>query len=175
METRKLIAIVEVAQTQRFWCQAPGCGRTAFRRLHVVSIRDAILVVGAGCSQSMLAGNAGRAPLHGTAEGRRLTARECNLLTDNPAAFVAQLERDDEPGYSAPVASRAARVPPVRAQLYRPPASTAQLYGAQARRDVEARYGTRSDLKGWRSLVDLRIRQLADIAASQGDTSITAR
>jgi hypothetical protein len=162
METGKLLVIVEVAHARRFACQAPGCGRSTFRQLYLVVRNGEIVVLGAGCFRKMQGSEAPVRPLYATPPVRRLNDRQCRLLAQDPARLIAEIQAEhvlpsraslanSEPGEPAP----RARIPPL-------PAWTIRQFGAQAESDVEARYGQRSGLKGWRSLVDLRIRELAD-------------
>ncbi|VTU24316.1 hypothetical protein SRS16CHR_03428 [Variovorax sp. SRS16] len=168
MDTKKLLAVVEVAQSKRFACQAPGCGRTVFRRLHVVSQDGALCVVGVGCYQKIFHGNVRDWPLYGSPNGRPLTEREYLLLVKDPARLIARFEAERAAGERTAVAPRSRRPVQPRAQIPRPPSEARRRFGAQAEREVEAKYGLRSALKGWRSLVDLRIRELADRAAAEG-------
>ena len=162
METGKLLVIVEVAQARRFACQAPVCGRSAFRLLYVVSHSGGIVVLGASCYRKMLGTEVPVRPLYGTPVVRRLTERQCSLLAENPALLIAELEADPAFPFHAPSAPLNSGELAPRARIPRLPVGTRRQFGAQAERDVEAKYGQRSDLKGWRSLVDLRIRELAD-------------
>ncbi|CAN7744132.1 hypothetical protein LJR084_006642 [Variovorax sp. LjRoot84] len=161
METGKLLAIVEVAQARRFACQAAGCGRTVFRQLYVVH-SEGIIVLGAGCYRKMLGTEVSARPLHGTPDVRRLTERECSLLAENPAQLMAEFDAGHASAFGALSARPSPREATPRARTPRLPIWTRRQFGAQAEKEVEAQYGRSSDLKGWRSLVDLRIRELAD-------------
>ncbi|CAN7750501.1 MULTISPECIES: hypothetical protein [unclassified Variovorax] len=162
METGKLLAIVEVAQARRFACQAAGCGRTVFRQLYVVVHSEGIIVLGAGCYRKMLGTEVSARPLHGTPDVRRLTERECSLLAENPAQLMAEFDTGHASAFGALSARPSPREATPRARTPRLPIWTRRQFGAQAEKEVEAQYGRSSDLKGWRSLVDLRIRELAD-------------
>jgi hypothetical protein len=161
METGKLLAIVEVAQARRFACQAPGCGRSTFRQLYVVFHSGEIVVLGASCYRKLLGNDVVR-PLFGAPGVRRLTERECSLLAENPAQLIAEFEAGHAFAFHAPSTRPSPGEPTPRARIPPLPHGTRRQFGAQAEKDVEAKYGKRSDLKGWRSLVDLRIRELAD-------------
>ncbi|PSL79448.1 hypothetical protein C7T35_37485 [Variovorax sp. WS11] len=100
-------------------------------------------------------------PLDRTPVVRRLTERECNLLAENPAQLIAEFDAGHAFAF-APSAPASPREPAPRARIPRLPLGTRRQFGAQAEREVEAKYGQRSHLKGWRSLVDLRIRELAN-------------
>jgi hypothetical protein len=162
METKKLLAIVEVAQARRFVCQAPGCGRTVFRQLHVVFHSGGILVLGAGCYRKMLGTEVSAGPLHKTPDIRRLTERECSLLAENPAQLMAEFDAGHASAFGALSARPGPRDASRRVRIPHLPIWTRRQFGAQAEKEVEAQYGRSADLKGWRSLVDLRIKELAD-------------
>jgi hypothetical protein len=110
----------------------------------------------------MLGTEASARPLHGAPHVRRLTERECNLLAENPAQLVAEFEAGHGSAFGALSARPGPREAIPRVRIPPLPAWTRRRFGAQAEQEVEAQYGRRSDLKGWRSLVDLRIRELAD-------------
>src|SRR6185312_15078086 len=148
----RLLAVVELAQGKHFACQAPGCGRAVFRRLHIVSQGEALSVVGVGCYQKVFSGNVRDRPLHGTPNGRRLSEREYLLLSKDPARLIARFEAERAAGERAAAAPRNPRPVLPRAQIPRPPSEAKRRFGAQAEREVEAKYGLRSALKGWRSL-----------------------
>jgi hypothetical protein len=161
METGKLLAIVEVAQARRFACQAPGCGRTVFRQLCVVFHNGGIMLLGAGCYRKVLGDEVSAPPLHRARDVRRLTERECSLLAENPAQLMAEFDAGDASAFGTLSAHPTHRQVTPRARIPRLPIWTIRQFGAQAEKEVEAKYGRSPDLKGWRSLVDLRIRELA--------------
>lgn len=161
MENGKLLVIVQVAQARRFACQAPGCGRSTYRQLYLVLLNGEIVVLGAGCFQKMRGSEAPVRPVYGTPLVRRLTDRQCRLLAQDPAQLITEIEAEHVlPSRASLAGSQPGELAP-RARIPRLPAWTKSQFGAQAEREVETKYGPRSDLKGWRSLVDLRIRELA--------------
>jgi hypothetical protein len=84
------------------------------------------------------------------------------LLAENPAQLIAEFEVEHALPFRAPAERpNPAELAP-RARIPRLPDFARRQFGEQAAREVEAKYGQRSDLKGWRSLVDLRIRELVD-------------
>lgn len=162
METGKLLVIVEVAQARRFACQAPGCGRSMFRQLYLVALGGEVAVLGASCFRKMQGNGVPVPPLYGTPLVRRLSERQCRLLAENPAQLIAEFEAEHALPFRAPSERpNPAELAP-RARIPRLPDFARRQFGEQAAREVEAKYGQRSGLKGWRSLVDLRIRELAD-------------
>ncbi|MGK6310741.1 hypothetical protein [Variovorax sp. DT-64] len=154
--------IVEIAQARRFACQAPGCGRSTFRQLYLVVRSGEIVVLGAGCFRKMQGSEAPVRPLYATPPVRRLNERECRLLAQDPARLIAEIEAQHVLPSRTSLAGPQSGEIAARARIPRLPAWTKLQFGAQAERDVEARYGQRSGLKGWRSLVDLRIMELAN-------------
>jgi hypothetical protein len=162
METGKLLAIVEVAQARRFACQAPGCGRSTFRQLYLVVRGAEVVVLGASCFRKMQGSEVPVQPLYGRPLVRRLADRQCSLLAEDPAQLIAEFEAEQALLARAPSAPSSPGELATRARIPPLPDFARRKFGEQAAREVEARYGPCSDLKGWRSLVDLRIRELAD-------------
>jgi hypothetical protein len=162
METGKLLVIVQVSQARRFACQAPGCGRSTFRQLYLVVRGGEVVVFGASCFRKIEGSEVPVQPLYGTPPVRRLTERQCSLLAEDPAALIGEFEAEQALPSRPPSAPPDPRELAPRARIPRLPDFARRRFGEQAAREVEARYGPRSDLKGWRSLVDLRIRELAD-------------
>jgi hypothetical protein len=92
---------------------------------------------------------------------RRLTERQCSLLAEDPARLIAEFEKGHASTFGALPALPGERGTTPRARIPPLPIRARRQFGAQAQKEVEAQYGHSSDLKGWRSLVDLRIRELA--------------
>lgn len=91
-----LFTVVEVDPSQRIRCQAPGCVKTVYKRIHVVHDGDRIVVVGSDCWARLYAhapGTNGN-PQHGDSHGRILTPEERALLQENTIAFVARMEQE---------------------------------------------------------------------------------
>ena len=162
METGKLLVIVEVPQARRFACQAPGCGRSTFRQLYLVVRGAGIVILGASCFRKMQGSEVPVTPLYKTPLVRRLTERQCSLLAGNPAQLIAEFEAEYELPLRAPSAPPNPGELASRARIPRLPDFARRQFGAQAAREVGAKYGQRSGLKGWRSVVVLRIRELPD-------------
>ena len=91
-----LFAVVEVDPSARIRCQAPGCRKTVYKRIHVVCDGDLIVAVGSDCWARLYAHAPGTKaqPRHGSVHGRLLTPEERALLEENTAAFVARMEQD---------------------------------------------------------------------------------
>ena len=91
-----LFTIVEVDPSERIRCQAPGCHKSVYKRIHVVRDGDHIVVVGSDCwarlyARTTLGDSTSRI---GSSEGRLLTTEEREMLTSNTAAFVARMEQE---------------------------------------------------------------------------------
>lgn len=91
-----LFTVVEVDPSERIRCQAPGCHKTVYKRIHVVCDGDRIVAVGSDCWARLYAHAPGTnaQPRHGGAHGRLLTPEERALLQENTAAFVARMEQE---------------------------------------------------------------------------------
>ena len=54
MSSGQLLAIVEVSPERRINCQAPGCGRSVYKRIHVVQENGALQVLGSECFKKLV-------------------------------------------------------------------------------------------------------------------------
>lgn len=91
-----LLAIIEVAQSDRIVCQAEGCGHSVFKRIHVVRVAGSIKVFGSACFERLFSsrGQSFSVPAFGSTSGRRLTAEERLLLLQNTEALITALEAE---------------------------------------------------------------------------------
>jgi hypothetical protein len=89
----RLLAVVEVPQTDRVVCQAPGCKHPVYKRIHVVQKDGQLTVLGSECFKKLF-GEGHSAPSYGTGEGRLLTPEERQLLVENTARLIAQFETE---------------------------------------------------------------------------------
>ena len=91
-----LFTIVEVDPSERIRCQAPGCHKSVYKRIHVVRDGDHIVVVGSDCWARLYAHTtlSDFTPRIGSSEGRLLTTEEREMLTSNTAEFVARMEQE---------------------------------------------------------------------------------
>lgn len=93
----ELLAVVSVDERQPVRCQAPGCGRGVFRRVHVIRLDgNALGVYGADCYSRLFGARVSTAPRYGGGAGRELTPEERQQLVHNTEAFIAQFERDHQ-------------------------------------------------------------------------------
>ncbi|MDP1940731.1 MAG: hypothetical protein Q8K54_08815, partial [Gallionella sp.] len=93
MTDARLLAVVEVPQSDRVVCQAPGCKHPVYKRIHVVLQDGALTVLGSECFKKLF-GEELSSPSYGTAEGRLLTPEERLLLIENTARLIAEFEEE---------------------------------------------------------------------------------
>ena len=91
-----LFAVVEVDPSERIRCQALGCHKSVYKRIHVVCDGDRIVAVGSDCWARLYAHvpSTNAKPQYGGAHGRLLTTEERAQLQENTAAFVARMEQE---------------------------------------------------------------------------------
>jgi hypothetical protein len=173
-DSPELLAIVEVDQADRVVCQAPGCGHSVYKRIHVVRQYGHASVYGSDCFARLFADivRAGH-PRYGSAEARLLTAEERALLAQNTERLLAQFEtervevleqqrllREHEESIRRAEAERAQQARRA-AELRRPP-SAAEIASVEpeAKRIVRERFQVDPDQPGWRGLVLVEARKL---------------
>lgn len=165
----QLLAVVGVDERQKIACQAAGCGRSVYRRIHVAREADGKLgVYGSDCFARLFADLSSKPPRYGGGEGRELTAAERLLLAENTDRFIAQLEaehrvlleqarlRQDQ--YEKAAQAARGREAQRRAEAdRRKPLTDADLAPVlqEAKAAVRAKYGASidPDAPGWRGLV----------------------
>lgn len=111
----KLLAILEVDKNARVLCQSDGCGKSIYKRIHVVNDNNKIIVLGQTCYSRIYGGNTSiftdDVGAHYTADkSRKLTAEERDLLLKNTEKLIEQFENEkrnlpeEKIEYSAPEA-----------------------------------------------------------------------
>ena len=95
----KLLAIVEVDKNARILCQSKGCGKSVYKRIHVVNDNNKIIVLGQTCYSHIYGGNASIftddvGAYYTSGKGRKLTADERNLLLKNTEKLIEQFENE---------------------------------------------------------------------------------
>lgn len=120
--TAHLLTIVEVDKADRVICQAPGCGHSVYKRIHVMMVGGKLQVLGSSCFQQLFGflGAIAANPRYGSGDGRRLTAEERQMLVNNTAEFIAKLEaehlellrRAEEAAKLSPAPAQRAATPP---------------------------------------------------------------
>lgn len=72
----KLLAIVEVDENSKVYCQADGCTATIYKRIHVVQTKEKIIVLGSTCYSKLYGGSehVEKSSHYTGSESRKLTA-----------------------------------------------------------------------------------------------------
>jgi hypothetical protein len=133
----ELLAIVEVDWDDRIRCQAPDCGRSVHKAVHVILDGGRLLVYGSTCSAEHFGFGIGKAsgPRYGSGMGRKLTKEERVLLECNTAALVERMEAE----YVAELAGRKAEED----------ALAASRTAEEAQRQAASRAVIDEDREGW--------------------------
>ncbi len=87
----KLLTVVSLAKDGRVKCQHPGCTRTVYKRVHVISVDEAITFVGSTCFKKLY-GDFDLQPLYGNSEGTILSQEERDLILSNTEQFLLSLQ-----------------------------------------------------------------------------------
>ncbi|WP_440111526.1 hypothetical protein [Acidovorax sp. BL-A-41-H1] len=96
MSTARLLTVVEVSEEKKVLCQAEGCGRGVFKRIHVVEDQGRLTTLGESCFHRLY-GHLdvdAATPQYGSWGGRRLTDAERQMLLENTRQFIEQLEAE---------------------------------------------------------------------------------
>lgn len=105
----KLLAIVEVDENSKVYCQADGCTATVYKRIHVVNEREKIIVLGSTCYSKLYGGSEHeqKSSYYTGSESRRLTEEERQMLLNNTQALIEHFEAQAQAQAQAfsPVAS----------------------------------------------------------------------
>lgn len=97
----ELLAVVEVPYDARIRCQAPGCGHSVYKRIHVVQQGTVLQVLGSDCFSKLFGGMSRQKPQYGGSEGRALTAEERELLLTNTAQLLERFNAEKEAAIEA--------------------------------------------------------------------------
>jgi hypothetical protein len=91
-----LVAVVEVEKQDRIICQVHGCGRSVYRRIHVLLVGGSFTLLGSDCFRRLHGATSvgAIAPYYPWSADRRLTLEERNRLIKNTASFIEQLEQE---------------------------------------------------------------------------------
>lgn len=117
MSAAELLAVVEVAYAARIVCQAPGCGHSVYKRIHVVSQGGALQVLGSDCFSRLFGGGVRQRPQFGGSAGRVLTPEERNLLLNNTAQLIEQFKAEHEVELEAQRLAQQQRAVPAPSRL----------------------------------------------------------
>lgn len=90
----KLLAIVEVDENAKVYCQAEGCTATVYKRIHVVKDGEKIIVLGSTCYSKLYGGSEHeqKSSYYTGSESRRLTDEERQMLLSNTLALIDHFE-----------------------------------------------------------------------------------
>lgn len=103
-----LLVILTNPKEHRIRCQAPGCPKTVYDKIHVVRLDGAISVYGSTCYLKHFKGLAwaDNEPAYRTVSGRALSEEERALLDSNTELLLKQLAAE----HAANVATEAQRL-----------------------------------------------------------------
>lgn len=166
MSDAKLLAVVEVSYDDRVRCQAAGCGHPVYRRIHVVQDETGIHVYGSECFKKLFLGMpvATSMPTYTSADGRKLTDAERQMLVENTERLIQQLQAEHEEAQAARRAAiastRSTQLPPPRRLTDSPKAIVPLDIEAQAKANIRTKYNVDPDLPGWRGLLLDEIKRL---------------
>lgn len=141
----ELLAIVEVDEPNKIRCQAHGCGRGVWRRIHVVADGESLTVIGSDCYAQLYGGaESGQVdPAYGNAAGVRLTDEARELLIANTEAFVERMRSEHEAELRKQAERQAAELAAMEeerlARFNRLQEATSRFTEAQQERDKRAR------------------------------------
>jgi len=171
MHSVQLLAIVEVPHDERVRCQANGCNHPVFRRIHVVQDESGIHVYGSECFKKLFLGLpvASSTPAYTSAEGRSLTDEERQLLIENTARLIQQLEAEYQTEIARKAAFAQATARPAPDMLPSPtshqgkrtnPPAEWLVVEAQAKATVRSKYGVDPELPGWHGIVLMEMKRI---------------
>lgn len=168
MPKHSLMAIVEVDKRDRVACQAAGCNRPVFKKIHVIMEGSSFKVLGCECYKKLYCSYEAwnPKPYYGSSEGRRLTDEERSLLIENTEKFIELLEAErTQLVLSVSPTSSSNRVSTSQ-PLYatpQPPAETLGMSYEAVKRRVKSdlrKQGIDPDMPGWVGLVEFRVKEL---------------
>lgn len=168
----RLLAVVEVPQNERVICQAAGCGRSVYKRIHVIQNNGALTVLGSECFKKLFGGSLST-PSYGSSAGRLLTPEERQMLVENTARLIEKFEFEHQQALKENSARNyiSPRVPEsITSNSNNFPAPPPKLTSAhfftdssveiQAKQELRAEMGINPELPGWKGLVEARVRKL---------------
>jgi len=172
MSETTLLAVVEVEQSDRVQCSAPGCGHSVYKEVHIVRQDGSLRVYGSTCFSKLFRGTdvAKSKPRYTAVKGRPLTLEERLLLIENTSKLIDQFELElvqrTKPAVPVPHREATSNILP-QIKHWSPPAkpiATAEqrvVAEAEARRRLHEKYsGVNFDLPGFRGMLDYEIDQI---------------
>jgi hypothetical protein len=108
MSEMLLLAIIEVPYKKRVRCTASECGRSVYRRVHVIRMGDALRIYGSECFAREFCGQQvkGSKPRLTSSAGRKLTNEERELLVSNTERLMQIWEGELATSLDTPKATR---------------------------------------------------------------------
>ncbi len=174
----RLLAVVEVPESDRIKCQATGCGRAVYRRIHVVTVDGALSVLGSDCFRYLVGEERAKtySPRYGSVDGFQLPRDDRALLATNTAKFIENLELEELENALAryhPVVARpefSSRAPPparsfesgasatprsILARVLEFSTQDLEEARARARAEIKRRFSIDPTLPGWKGFVEM--------------------
>lgn len=92
----QLLAIIEVDQQRRVYCQAPGCTRTVYKEIHIIEDEGDIRTLGSTCYKVLFGHERAQTPLYTGSTTKVLTDVERALLAENTRALIDKFKNERE-------------------------------------------------------------------------------
>ena len=178
----ELLAVVEVDPADRVRCQAPRCGHSVYKRIHVVRDGPDLRVYGSDCFGQLFGHRLPNAkPRHGGSEGRLLSDEERHLLLENTAALLERFEAElrakdaarherEQPRSGRHRAALPPAPPPVADRSKRLSKEQLATVLSEAK-DVLRAQGLDPDLPGWHGVLEYEARTIYWAKRDRNDAS----
>jgi hypothetical protein len=92
----ELLAVMTLEKADRVYCQAPGCTKSIYKRIHVVRTQVGIEFYGSVCFDKAMGAAQSLLPHYGDWGDRVLTAEEKRQLQHNTENFLSLLKTQFE-------------------------------------------------------------------------------
>lgn len=96
MTSFKLIAVIEVSETNKVLCQYENCKRSVYKRVHIIKLNGDIKVYGSECYKKLCdkyPESKKAKPIYGESKGIKLTDEERELLVKNTEELIKNFEQ----------------------------------------------------------------------------------
>lgn len=159
-----LLAVVEVDESKRVECRAPGCKHAVFRRVHIVRFEGQVHVLGSSCFRKLFHSQdvSGSDPSFTSRSGRRLTEDEQRLLRENAKELMRAFESEQVRLRAAAIATTPQRIrsPPRRSLSVDPLIGVDRGVIAEAKAAIADRHGCDPNLPGWKGLLIYEVQAI---------------
>lgn len=125
----ELLAVMTLEESERVYCQSPGCTKTVWKRIHIVRTREGISFYGSVCFDKLIGKANPPQPSYGDWGDRVLTPEERTQLLHNTESFLQQMRVQFESENSVPA-------PPPQPFPSSPPKNPAPSTGYGGRRHL---------------------------------------